>query len=135
MTQVTDKKLGVIPLTALVVGAIVGSGIFSLPQNMAEGAGAGAILIAWVITFVGMLTLARIFQWLAINRSDITDGVYGYARNGFGDYLGFNAAWGYWISVWVGNVGYLVVMFSALGSFRALGFFGDGSTLPALLCG
>lgn len=135
MTQATENKLGVVPLTALVVGAIVGSGIFSLPQNMAEGAGAGAILIAWVITFVGMLTLARIFQWLAINRSDINDGVYGYARNGFGDYLGFNAAWGYWISVWVGNVGYLVVMFSALGSFKTLGFFGDGSTLPALLCG
>ena len=135
MTQAADKKLGVVPLTALVVGAIVGSGIFSLPQNMAEGAGAGAILIAWAITFVGMLALTRIFQWLSINRPDIGDGVYGYARNGFGDYLGFNAAWGYWISVWVGNVGYLVVMFSALGSFQALGFFGDGSSLPALLCG
>lgn len=129
----TERKLGVVPLSALVVGAIVGSGIFSLPQNMAEGAGAGAILIAWGITMVGMLTLTRVFQWLTMNRSDIDDGVYGYAREGFGDYMGFNAAWGYWISAWLGDVGYLVVMFSALGSFGALSFFGDGLTTPALI--
>ncbi len=132
MTNAT--RLGLPALTALVVGGIIGSGIFSLPQNMAEGAGAGAILIAWAITFVGMLTLTRIFQWLSTSRPDIDDGVYGYAREGFGRYLGFNAAWGYWISAWIGSTGYLVVMFSALGSFAALSFFGDGTTLPALLC-
>lgn len=83
-----------------------------------------------------MLALTRIFQWLSVNRPDISDSVYGYARNGFGDYMGFNAAWGYWISVWVGNVGYLVVMFSAAGVVSgSTGFFGSGSTLPALLCG
>ncbi len=82
-----------------------------------------------------MVTLAKIFQWLSINRSDIEDGVYGYVREGFGDYLGFNAAWGgYWISVWVGNVGYLVVMYSALGSFQLFDFFGNGSTFPAMVC-
>ncbi|NDV11267.1 basic amino acid/polyamine antiporter [Crenobacter caeni] len=135
MSTTQEKKLGTVAMTALVVGAIVGSGIFSLPQNMAEGAGAGAILIAWAVTFVGMLALTRIFQWLSVNRPDIGDGVYGYARSGFGDYMGFNAAWGYWMSVWIGNVGYLVVMFSALGSFQALDFFGEGSTLPALACG
>ncbi|MGF1717969.1 basic amino acid/polyamine antiporter [Photobacterium chitinilyticum] len=134
MTDKSVRKLGLLPMTALVTGAIVGSGIFSLPQNMAEGAGAGAIIIAWVITFFGMVTLAKIFQWLSINRSDIEDGVYGYVREGFGDYLGFNAAWGYWISVWVGNVGYLVVMYSALGSFQLFDFFGNGSTFPAMVC-
>ena len=77
MTDQASSKLGLLPLTALVVGGIVGSGIFSLPQNMAEGAGAGAILIAWVITFVGMLALAKVFQWLSLNRTDIGDGVYG----------------------------------------------------------
>lgn len=129
----TDKKLGVIALTSLVVGGIIGSGIFSLPQNMAKGAGAGAILIAWAITFLGMFSLVKVFDWLSTNRSDIDDGVYGYARHGFGPYLGFNAAWGYWISVWVGNAGYLVVLFGALGSFSALGFFGDGTTWQALI--
>ena len=46
-------------LVALVVGSILGSGIFGLPQNMAAGAGAGAILIGWLITGVGMLALVR----------------------------------------------------------------------------
>lgn len=130
----SNQKLGVIALTALVIGGIIGSGIFSLPQNMAEGASAGAILIAWGITFVGMLALTRIFQWLATEHGEIDDGVYGYARAGFGDYMGFNAAWGYWISAWMGCAGYLVLMFSALGSFDSLAFFGDGTTTPALIC-
>ena len=134
MAEHGEKKLGTVSMTALVIGAIVGSGIFSLPQNMAEGAGPGAIIIAWIITFVGMLTLTRIFQWLATNRSDITDGIYGYARVGFGEYLGFNAAWGYWISSWVTLVGYLVLIFSALGAYGPLSFFGEGSTLPSLIC-
>lgn len=130
-----NKKLGVVPLTALVVGAIIGSGIFSLPQNMARGAGAGAILIAWAVTFLGMFSLTKIFEWLAINRQDIDDGVYGYARAGFGNYMGFNAAWGYWISVWVGcGAAYMVLFFDTLGSFEAWSFFGSGSTLPALVC-
>ena len=133
--QNNNKKLGVIPLSALVVGAIIGSGIFSLPQNMAEGAGAGAILIAWVITFIGMFSLTKIFQWLSMNRQEIDDGVYGYARVGFGNYMGFNSAWGYWISIWVGcGAGYMVIFFATLGSFEALSFFGDGSTVYALVC-
>lgn len=49
-------------LVALVVGSIIGSGIFGLPQNMAAGAGAGAILIGWRITGVGMLLLVRVYQ-------------------------------------------------------------------------
>ncbi len=133
MSNSSQTRLGLPALTALVVGGIIGSGIFSLPQNMAEGAGAGAILIAWAITFVGMLTLTRIFQWLSSTRPDLDDGVYGYAREGFGEYLGFNAAWGYWISAWVGNAGYLVVLFSALGSFSLFAFFGDGTTWQALV--
>ena len=129
------KKLGISTLTALVVGAIIGSGIFSLPQNMAEGAGAGAILIAWVITFIGMFTLTKIFEWLSLNRSDIDDGVYGYARQGFGNYMGFNAAWGYWLSILVGcGAGYLIIFFSTLGSFKSLAFLGEGNTLIALIC-
>jgi arginine:ornithine antiporter/lysine permease len=43
--------------------------------------------------------------------------VYAYAKAGFGDYMGFSSAWGYWISAWLGNVGYFVLLFSTLGSF------------------
>lgn len=129
------KKLGILPLTLLVVGSIVGSGIFSLPQNMAEGAGAGAILIAWVITLFGMLMLTRIFQYLSIRFYKINDGLYGYVREGFGDYIGFNAAWGYWISAWMACASYLVILFSAIGSFDCFNYFGDGTTLPSVIAG
>ncbi|NDV12053.1 arginine-ornithine antiporter [Crenobacter caeni] len=130
--QSNKLKLGA--LTALVVGSMIGGGIFSLPQNMAAGAGAGAIIIGWVITFIGMLTLAFVFQNLAGRRPDVKGGVYGYARAGFGPYIGFNSAWGYWISAWIGNVSYFVVMFSAFGSFETLSFFGEGNTTAAIVC-
>ncbi len=130
-----EGKLRLPALTALVVSALVAAGVFSLPQNMASAAGAGAILIGWGITFVGMLMLAFVFQTLANRKSDVEGGVYGYARAGFGEYIGFNSAWGYWISAWIGNVSYYVVIFSALGSFGVFHYFGDGTTLPAIICG
>ena len=81
-------------LVALVVGSIIGSGIFGMPQNMAAGAGAGAILIGWAITGVGMLMLARVYQMLALRKPELDNGVYAYARALSGEYVGFNAAWG-----------------------------------------
>lgn len=128
-----EEGLGVGMLTALVVGSMIGSGIFSLPQNMAAHSGAGPILIAWVITFFGMLALAFVFQNLANRKPDLMGGVYGYARAGFGDLIGFCAAWGYWASALIANVSFFVVFFSALGAFPALAFFGDGNTWQAVL--
>ena len=92
-------------LTALVVGSMIGSGIFALPSQMAGSAAAGPLLIGWAITGVGMLMLAFVFQSLAQRKPEVDGGVYGYAREGFGEYVGFTSAWGYWISAWVGNVG------------------------------
>ncbi|TCO82652.1 arginine:ornithine antiporter (APA family) [Plasticicumulans lactativorans] len=126
------EGLGLGALTALVIGSMIGGGIFSLPQNVAASSGAGAVLIGWVITAGGMLTLAFVFQTLANRKPDIDGGVYGYARAGFGDFMGFNTAWGYWISAWLGNVSYMVVLFSAFGYFVPA--FGEGNTLPAVLC-
>lgn len=134
-TQAQEGRLRLPALTALVISALIAAGIFSLPQNMAVKAGAGPILIGWGITFVGMLSLAFVFQTLANRKSDVLGGVYGYARAGFGSYMGFNSAWGYWISAWLGNVSYYVVIFSAMAGFKVLGFFGDGTTLYAVLCG
>lgn len=123
--------LGLGLLVALVVGSIVGSGIFGLPQNMAASAGAGAILIGWAITGVGMLMLARVYQILAVRKPELDNGVYAYARALSGEYVGFNAAWGYWISAWIGNVGYLVAAFGALGYFFPA--FGEGNTPTAIV--
>lgn len=125
-----QRKLPLSLLVALVVGSILGSGIFGLPQNMAAGAGAGAVLIGWLITGVGMLALALVYQSLALRKPDLNNGVYAYARATAGEYVGFNAAWGYWVSAWIGNVGYLVAAFGALGYFFPV--FGDGNTIAAV---
>lgn len=126
-----NDRLGLGLLVALVVGSIIGSGIFGLPQNMAAGAGAGAIVIGWCITGIGMLMLALTYQMLALRKPALNNGVYAYARALSGEYVGFNAAWGYWVSAWIGNVGYLVAAFSALGYFYPA--FGEGNTLPAVV--
>jgi arginine:ornithine antiporter/lysine permease len=125
-------KLGLGLLVALVVGSIIGSGIFGLPQNMAAGAGAGAILIGWTITGIGMLLLVRVYQMLSLRKPELDNGVYAYARALSGEYVGFNSAWGYWVSAWVGNVGYLVAAFGALGYFFPV--FGNGNS-PAAIAG
>ena len=66
----SSGKLKLGALVALVVGSMIGGGIFSLPQNMAASAGVGAVLIGWGITAVGMLTLAFVFQTLANRTPD-----------------------------------------------------------------
>lgn len=130
MTDSTQKlKLGA--LIALVVGSMVGGGIFSLPQNIAASASAGATLIGWLITGVGMLTLAFVFQTLANRKPQLDGGVYVYAKAGFGDYMGFSSAWGYWISAWIGNVSYMVLLFATLGYFFPV--FGEGNNLAAII--
>jgi arginine:ornithine antiporter/lysine permease len=127
----SSDKLKLSALIALVVGSMIGSGIFSLPQNMAVNASAGAIIIGWSITAIGMLCLTLVFQSLATTKPDLHGGIYAYAKAGFGDYLGFSSAWGYWISAWLGNVGYLVLLFSTLGYFYPI--FGAGNTVPAMI--
>jgi arginine:ornithine antiporter/lysine permease len=125
------KRLRLGLMTALVVGSMIGSGIFSLPQNMASGAGAAAVLIGWLITGVGMLMLAFVYQTLATRKPALDNGIYAYARASAGDFVGFNSAWGYWVSAWIGNVGYLVIVFGTLGYFFPV--FGDGNTGAAVL--
>ena len=100
-----QKKLGVISLAALVVGAMIGGGIFSLPQNMSQGASVAAVIAAWIITGIGIFFLANTFRVLAVVRPDATTGIYAYARLGFGRFAGFQMAWSYWLCNIFGNVG------------------------------
>jgi arginine:ornithine antiporter/lysine permease len=86
------RKLGVGLLTALVVGSMVGSGVFSLPRNMAAGADARAIMIGWLITGIGMIALAFVYQGLAVRKPALDSRPYAYAKAGFGDFIGFNSA-------------------------------------------
>ena len=91
-------KLGLVPLVALVVGSMIGGGIFSLPQNMAKGASPGAVMIGWLITGIGMLALAFVYQGLSTRKPKLDAGPYAYARAGFGDFVGFNSATVLWIT-------------------------------------
>ena len=116
-SEKASGKLGLVPLVALVVGSMIGGGVFSLPQNMAKGASPGAVIIGWLITGIGMLALAFVYQGLSTRKPALDAGPYSYARAGFGDFIGFNSAWGYWLSAWIGNVSYVVLIFGALSYF------------------
>lgn len=127
----TEKKLGLSALVALVIGSMIGGGVFSLPQNFGSVASPSALLIGWVITGVGMLCLAFIYQNLSARCPELDGGVYSYARAGFGDFIGFQSAWGYWFSAWLGNVSYAVLLFSAMSFFVPV--FGEGNNLPSII--
>lgn len=129
-----DKKLGVIALAALVVSAMIGGGIFSLPQNMSQGAGAGAVLIAWIITGIGVFFLANTFRVLSNACPDATAGIYAYARMGFGRFAGFQMAWAYWLCNIFGNVAYAVLLMDALNYFFP-GTFTGGNNLASVIGG
>jgi arginine:ornithine antiporter/lysine permease len=125
------QKLSLFALTGMVVGSMVGSGIFSLPRTFGIATGPFGAMIAWVVGAGGMYTLARVFQSLAERKPDLDAGVYAYAKAGFGNYPGFLAALGYWIGSCVGNVSYWVLIKSTLGAFFPV--FGDGNTVVAIV--
>jgi arginine:ornithine antiporter / lysine permease len=118
MASSSSQKFSLPTLTAMVVGSMVGSGIFMLPRRFGEATGIYGALIAWAIAGSGMFALARVFQSLANRKPDLDAGVYAYAKAGFGDYLGFLAALGYWAGTCIGNVSYFVLIMSTLGLIK-----------------
>lgn len=110
-------KLGVWALAGVVVSTMIGGGIYSLPQNMAAGASAGAVLLAWLITGIGVYFLVNTFRILSAVKPDLTAGIYMYSREGFGPYAGFTIGWSYWLCQVCGNVGYAVIAMDALNYF------------------
>jgi arginine:ornithine antiporter / lysine permease len=127
----SSHKLTLLPLTALVVGSMIGGGVFNLPSDMSRAASPGAIIIGWLITGIGMLMLAFVYQSLAVRKPALNAGPYAYAKAGFGPFVGFNSAWGYWLSAFLGNVAYAVAIFSALSYFFPV--FGGGNNLPSII--
>jgi arginine:ornithine antiporter / lysine permease len=130
MKSTDDQKLSLPVLTAMVVGSMVGAGIYSLPRNFALEAGPKAAVISWCIAGGGMYMLARVFQLLAEIRPDLDSGIFAYARDGFGGYAGFLSAFGYWMAGCFGNVSYWVLIKSTLGAF--IPAFGNGNTPIAI---
>lgn len=127
---VGPAKLTFWTMVSMVVGSMVGAGVFSLPRRFAEETGIAGALIAWAVAGTGMLMLAFVFQSLAVRRPDLDAGVYAYAKAGFGEYLGFFSAIGYWASACVGNVTYWVLIMSTIGAVAPA--LGDGDTVLAL---
>ncbi|MBA1433712.1 basic amino acid/polyamine antiporter [Bombilactobacillus bombi] len=126
-----NQKIGVIPLVGLIIGAIVGAGIFNLMKEMALTASVGVTILGWTITGIGMGSLALCMQNLSNKRPDLNAGIFSYAQEGFGDYMGFNSVWGYWVSVIIGNVAYGTLLFSALGYFFPI--FGNGQNVASII--
>jgi arginine:ornithine antiporter/lysine permease len=117
-------------LAGLVVGGMVGAGVFSLPARFGVATGILGSLIAWAVAGTGMLMLAFVFQNLAIRKPELDSGVFIYAKAGFGDYAGFNSAIGFWASTVAGNTFYWVFMTATVGAFFE--GFGDGDTFLAV---
>ena len=101
-------------LTALVIGNMVGSGVFLLPSALAQ---VGTITIySWGITALGAILLALVFARLS-QIFPLTGGPYIYCRQGFGDFIGFQVAYSYWIFLWTGNAAIAVTFTSYLATF------------------
>ena len=131
MTSSAEQRLSLGALIALVVGSMIGSGIFALPAAFGRATGVLGALIAWSIAGVGMLMLAFVFQTLAQRKPGLDAGIYAYAKEGFGNYLGFLSAAGYWIGCCLADVACLVLIKATLGQFFPI--FGDGTTPFAIL--
>ena len=109
------QKIGLITATSLVIGNMIGAGIFLLPSKLAN---IGSIsLLAWVFTAAGALILAKIFSNMSKIFVGKSGGPYAYSKAGFGDFIGFLVAWGYWISIWVSNAALCIAIIAGLGVF------------------
>jgi len=148
----TKGKLGLGVLISLVVGNMVGSGIFMLPRSLAEVASPAGVILAWLLTGFGVLVTALVFGNLAIRKPNLTGGPQIYAKELFkpgskkSTLAGFMSTWGYWIGNLAGNIaiittfaGYLSTFFPVLTSEAVLLDVGSftlyvGNVLTFLVC-
>src|SRR5262245_25584687 len=108
-------KIGLWTSTSLVVGNMIGSGIFLLPASLAPY---GSIsLLGWIGSSAGAVVLALLFSKLSTMIPNALGGPYAYTRTGLGDFAAFLVAWGYWISIWCTNAAITVTLVSYLTVF------------------
>lgn len=119
----SNNKLGLWVLTALVVGNMVGSGIFMLPRSLAEVASPSGVLLAWLLTGAGVLMTALVFGNLAMRKPELNGGPQMYAMalfkkgSGASTLSGYLVAWGYWVANFAGNVAIITTFASYLSTF------------------
>ncbi len=132
MSNPNEKGLGTVRLTMFGIGLILASGAFAIPGDFASsGAYPLASLIGWGIVGVGMLSLCMCFLKLGIAKPELTSGLYTYAREGFGDFIGFCSAWGYWISAILAQISFITMLFGSLGHFFPI--FGNGNNIASIV--
>jgi basic amino acid/polyamine antiporter, APA family len=100
-SQAQAGGLSLVSATALVIGSIIGTGVFTLPAVMAAGGTSSLAVLA--VVGVGAMMLAVLFGQLTRRIPTSAGGLYAYAKHEYGDFAGFTTAWSYWISSWVGN--------------------------------
>ncbi|WP_435858267.1 APC family permease [Streptomyces sparsogenes] len=124
------STLGLPAASALVIGSIIGTGVFALPSALAPY---GPIsLIAFVVVTLGALALALTFGALS-KRIPASGGPYVYAREAFGEFAGFLNAWSYWITAWAGNAAIVVAWVGYVEVFVNTGHHKGMSVLLALV--
>jgi APA family basic amino acid/polyamine antiporter len=110
-----EKKLGLWTSTSLVVGNMIGAGVFMMPAALAAY---GSIsILGWVFSAFGAILLAKVFSNLSRLMPQGDGGPYAYSRKGLGDFAGYLVAWGYWISIWSANAAITISLISALSTF------------------
>jgi APA family basic amino acid/polyamine antiporter len=112
--HVSKRKIGLVTVTALVLGNMIGSGVFLLPASLAPYGGYS--LVGWAVSAAGALLLAGVFYRLA-KRAPRAGGPYAYTREAFGDCIGFLVAWVYWIALVGGNATIAVAFASYMSAF------------------
>jgi len=95
------RALGLTSATGLVIGSIIGTGVFTMPAVLA-GAGTSSLLVLLVIA-IGAMLLAVLFGQLTRRVPNSDGGLYAYARHEFGDFAGYLTGWCYWVQSWAGN--------------------------------
>lgn len=127
-----EQGLGVVKLSLFAIGTTLASGVFSLSGDFAAGgAHTLAVLLGWLICGIGMLGLTLCFFKLSVVKTELTSGIYSYAQQGFGEYVGFNSAWGYWMSALLAQLAFIALLFETLGNFFPI--FGDGTNLFSMV--
>ncbi|MGL4742452.1 MAG: basic amino acid/polyamine antiporter [Sarcina sp.] len=127
-----SKKLGLFGLVMLVMGGVIGGGIFSLPSQLAQGAGLYAILIGFLVSGIGIFSLGFVYAGLSNKKPELKNGIYRYSKVGFGSYMGFNAAWIYWLSSTFGNAAYATLVFGSMAYFFNI-FNPNGNNLASII--
>src|SRR6184192_4032999 len=110
-----SNKLGLWTSTSLVVGNMIGSGVFLMPAALA--AFGGISLLGWLFSAIGSFFLAKVFSNLSKLVPNKTGGAYVYTRAGFGDFAGFLVAWGYWLANCGANAAIVIAFISGMSVF------------------